>query len=689
MKVRICFLSTFFLFALSTSSQVPIFAFAKRFQNISSFDDSNEFISHIQLMPDSSISVCGFYYDQVSIGLQGESDFLSGSNDVISEGMYINYSNNDEIINSNILATILASSDRSMINDLSLVGYFSESTNFDQSEQSPFWADPINGSETCFIGSYSNNGELNWFWALNGSFSNSVSSNENTYFAGSCGENLLLQGITDTTSITSYELSNGVVVVFDSDGAISENHVFGSSDYDYLTGCDYSKSLQELAISGTTKGTLDFQWNGPSPYTVTNDLQAGFVSSYNGDYELSSILIFLNQNGSINDIVWCTDINYDLDGNLYISGIIEQGNYTFKLNDHEEDFIVTNPMELVMIKLSADKELQWIRRMPVDDASIINRIDIDHNGFINACGYYNTSISFEGTNVSYTDGGDYSGFIARWTPEGELVWAHTIYDSAGDNEIKDICITPQNYMYIGGYFTSFSTDFDFTEGQYDLGITNGEDAFLAKYTIANPTPDIFIEQGWQTTQVSESGTEDAIYIRLSHTPAAAVQVTATPDAQLDLGNGAGNSITLTFGADSTAIQQQTINVAAFNDTAVEGPHSGQINFSINSNDAAFDVLTEDAIIATITDNDVISVEENAALKFSVSPNPVKDELNIIFTQFQNNTNLNIYDEVGQMVLSTKANGTQQNINTSNLSSGRYSLVLIKGDSRSVVSFVKE
>ncbi|MEZ4800043.1 MAG: hypothetical protein R2809_09775 [Flavobacteriales bacterium] len=161
------------------------------------------------------------------------------------------------------------------------------------------------------------------------------------------------------------------------------------------------------------------------------------------------------------------------------------------------------------------------------------------------------------------------------------------------NEIKDICITPQNEMYIGGWFTTFSTDFDFSEDtNYDLGIASYKDPFLAKYTISDPTPDVFIEEGWQTTEVTEGGATDAIYIRLSHAPFSSVQVTATPDAQLDLGNGQGVPVTFNFEANSTAVHQQLLSVAAFDDTAVENLHTGVITFNVTSSDSDFDGLIE-------------------------------------------------------------------------------------------------
>jgi Secretion system C-terminal sorting domain len=650
-----------------------------------STDDSDEEVRRVIRGVDSRICVLGEMGTQaeIEIGTGTEYLFSAGSNNA----MLIQYNSDSNDLAFNYGAGLF---DAVCLNtSFYAAGIFTGETNFDLSNSTPVYNVPISGLSGAFISHHSNLGGIFWSDVMTGSIRRIVSTPTGIIGLGTCSDCAYedINGI----QILNTEGSNDCVfyLIDEGTGEVLKTKIIGSLGNDISSDGDYSPLEDEFTATGRSLGSSDYQWEGAVPMVVDHDGPAAFAVSYNDNYEFISLLIITNNEINQNDNCEFSAVSYDDSGNLYLSGIIEQGNYTLKLNDHEEDFIVSNPMELVMIKLSLDKELEWIRRMPVGDFSRVNRIDIDHNGFINACGYYNTSISFEGTNISYTDGGDYSGFIARWTPEGELVWAHTIYDSAGDNEIKDICITPQNYMYIGGYFTSFSTDFDFTEGQYDLGITNGEDAFLAKYTIANPTADVFIEQGWQTTEVSEAGTEDAIYIRLSHIPSAAVQVTVTPDTQLDLGNGAGNSITLTFGADSTAIQQQTINVAAFNDIVVEGPHTGLISFSINSNDAAFDALTEDAITATITDNDFISVEENAALKFSVSPNPVIDELNISYNQFQNNTNLSIYDEVGQLVLSTKANGAQQKINTSSLSSGRYSLVLMEGDSKSVMSFVKE
>jgi hypothetical protein len=357
------------------------------------------------------------------------------------------------------------------------------------------------------------------------------------------------------------------------------------------------------------------------------------------------------------------------------------------LGDYQEEVVVENAFELFLVKISVEKGLQWIKNMPTENQRVINNLIVDHNGFPHICGSFKNSIEFPDLGVSYS-GSDDSGFLARFTPEGETVWAYSLADG-GLNDIKDVCITPNNEMYIGGWFTTYSTDFDFSEDtNYDLGIAGYKDPFLAKYTISNPTPDVFVEQGWQTTEVTEAGATDVVYVRLSHTPSSPVQVIATPNAQLDLGSGQGVPVTLNFAADATAVQQQVLTVTAFDDVTIENLHSGLITFTINSSDSEFDGLTENAIIVVINDNDVIGVEELNETSFSISPNPASNELNISFATIQQNVSINIFDESGKLVLNQQVSGQQHRIDISELAFGNYTVAIQVGNEKYTKTFIK-
>ncbi|TWU41279.1 Calx-beta domain protein [Novipirellula aureliae] len=106
------------------------------------------------------------------------------------------------------------------------------------------------------------------------------------------------------------------------------------------------------------------------------------------------------------------------------------------------------------------------------------------------------------------------------------------------------------------------------------------------------------------TSVAEGGASDSILISLAGaTPTGVVTVTVTPDAQLDLGNGAGVATNVVFNASATPI---SVNIDAVDDAANEGPHTGLISFEVTaSTDANYPIgTTAGDLSVAITDNEV-------------------------------------------------------------------------------------
>ncbi|MGB7441789.1 MAG: DUF4347 domain-containing protein [Coleofasciculaceae cyanobacterium] len=78
-------------------------------------------------------------------------------------------------------------------------------------------------------------------------------------------------------------------------------------------------------------------------------------------------------------------------------------------------------------------------------------------------------------------------------------------------------------------------------------------------------------------------------------------VTLTPDAQLDLGNGAGVPLTVTIAAGTASTALQTIPVLAVDDGIAEGNHTGTITASIVTNNPLLDVIPDLAVTVNIND----------------------------------------------------------------------------------------
>ena len=132
---------------------------------------------------------------------------------------------------------------------------------------------------------------------------------------------------------------------------------------------------------------------------------------------------------------------------------------------------------------------------------------------------------------------------------------------------------------------------------------------IADYEIVVSTPNVRITQTLGGTKVIEGGLYDTYHIVLDTVPAANVTVTVTPNAQVDVGNGAGVAKVFTF-TPANALTPQTVVVNAFNDAVGEGDHSSLITHTSASADAAYNGLTIAGVTVAIVDNDAPKIVIN-------------------------------------------------------------------------------
>ncbi len=127
----------------------------------------------------------------------------------------------------------------------------------------------------------------------------------------------------------------------------------------------------------------------------------------------------------------------------------------------------------------------------------------------------------------------------------------------------------------------------------------------------NDSAAVAITQTFNTTEVSENGGTDTYSVVLESQPVADVSVTLTPDNQIDLNQGVGEAINLTFTPKNWNLPQ-ILTVEAVDDEQLEAEiHSSTINHSVESEDSNYhsdSSITIDGVEATnltvqITEND--------------------------------------------------------------------------------------
>lgn len=141
------------------------------------------------------------------------------------------------------------------------------------------------------------------------------------------------------------------------------------------------------------------------------------------------------------------------------------------------------------------------------------------------------------------------------------------------------------------------------DGNYDGFVVAGVTANVTDNDMAGVT----VTESGGSTNLTEGGATDSYTVVLTSAPVSPVTITATPDAQCNLGAGAGTAINLIFVADATALNPQTVTVTAVDDPVAEGLHSCVITQSAASADPNYDGITVAGVTAEVTDNDIAGI----------------------------------------------------------------------------------
>jgi hypothetical protein len=153
-----------------------------------------------------------------------------------------------------------------------------------------------------------------------------------------------------------------------------------------------------------------------------------------------------------------------------------------------------------------------------------------------------------------------------------------------------------------------------TEGPetFDLGFgtVTGAGSASGSHTVTivdNDIPGITVTESAGTTAVTEGGATDSYTVVLDSQPTANVNVNLAFDgAQLTVAGENDGAVTLTF-TTANWNTAQTVTVAAFNDTVVEGAHNRVITQTATSADAAYAAINPADVSVSITDNDTATL----------------------------------------------------------------------------------
>lgn len=128
-------------------------------------------------------------------------------------------------------------------------------------------------------------------------------------------------------------------------------------------------------------------------------------------------------------------------------------------------------------------------------------------------------------------------------------------------------------------------------------------AFMPVDTIGTDTSGIVVNYETDSLDEEYPGVFSSIYISLVSIPADTVYINLMPDMQLDLGAGAGNPVQVLLPPYPVALSPHEVKVKPVNDEIYEDLHTGNISFTVSSDDPEYAVYSPPDINYLIKDND--------------------------------------------------------------------------------------
>ena len=243
-----------------------------------------------------------------------------------------------------------------------------------------------------------------------------------------------------------------------------------------------------MFVAGAFRGTVDFD---PDPGNTVNRTSNGsdwdiFIAKYNSDGELPNSTSVITS-GDVSS-QYITDLVIS-GQSFYVTGVVA-GSSSFATGVALPANTVVSNGNIDILIAKFDEGLTNIWAHTIGGASIDfgSGIAVDNSGNLYITGEFQGTANFDpsgsGTAKTLTAPGSNGDiFIAKYNPDGELIWAHNIGGNFADAGYA-LEIDQSNNIYVTGTFNG-SVDFDPGPGTTTIQSNpTVKSVFIAKYTSA-------------------------------------------------------------------------------------------------------------------------------------------------------------------------------------------------------------
>lgn len=202
--------------------------------------------------------------------------------------------------------------------------------------------------------------------------------------------------------------------------------------------------------------------------------------------------IFISKTSPIGDVIWAKQIGgpgadiansiaMDKDQNLIVTGVFHG---TVDFDPGPNSFPLSAGVEGsgFIVKLDENGEFLWAVKIVGDGYSEIKAAKTDGTDNIFITGHFESTADFDPSDgVSMlTSKGMEDIFIAKYTPQGQLMWVHGL-GGPGSDEGRAVAVTLTGQVWVTGHFSE-SVNFNPVSNDETLTADGLEDIFVATYT---------------------------------------------------------------------------------------------------------------------------------------------------------------------------------------------------------------
>lgn len=231
-------------------------------------------------------------------------------------------------------------------------------------------------------------------------------------------------------------------------------------------------------LTGYFHQTADFD---PGP-GVLNLTSAGDNEIFVAKLDSGGNLVWAKRFGSTS-ADYGSDIAVDGAGNIYVTGWFG-GTVDFDPGAGVTNLTSAGADDVFVLKLNADGDLVWAKRMggPGDDDAY--GIAVDGSGNVHVSGEFTSTVDFDpGAGASsLSAAGSWDIFVTKLNSAGEFVWAQRM-GGPGFDSSQGVAVDAGGNVYTAGSFVG-SGDFDPGAGTVMLTAAGEDDVFVSKLNSA-------------------------------------------------------------------------------------------------------------------------------------------------------------------------------------------------------------